>query len=74
MRACEQAAALAARGLEEQMCTFSPELTARAREARSRSARELSIGDSVARAAKQVCVGPVLIFSTVLRGFRLADD
>lgn len=40
--------------MEQKECTFSPRLTPRARLARSRSARELSIGDAVLRQAKQV--------------------
>ncbi|CAM9152095.1 unnamed protein product, partial [Ectocarpus sp. 6 AP-2014] len=47
-----KAAMFAARKLERQDCTFVPQLTSRARNARSRSARELSIGDSVLREAK----------------------
>ncbi|CAN0115601.1 unnamed protein product, partial [Pylaiella littoralis] len=47
-----KAAVVAARKLERQTCTFTPQLTPRARDARCRSARELSLGDSVLRAAK----------------------
>lgn len=40
--------------LKQKECTFAPELTARARSVRSRSFRELSIGDAALREAKQV--------------------
>lgn len=49
-----QAALVAARSLEGKACTFVPQVTPRARTARSRSARELSLGDSVLREAKLV--------------------
>lgn len=39
---------------EQEGCTFSPELTSYARMVRSRSVRELSIGDAVLKQAKQV--------------------
>lgn len=53
-----QAAVIAARKLEREACTFTPQLTTRAKVARSRSARELSLGDSVLRAAKMVSDQP----------------
>lgn len=47
-------AMVAALQAEKEECTFAPELTAHARNARSRSAWELSIGDAALREAKQV--------------------